>query len=314
MVHKPSEPAPILLITYKRAEYIDIILNILISSGVKKIYVASNAPKNDSEYEVDAVLNCREKIKSYEDKIDIEKRFLKEHLQVNESIISAIDWFFSNVERGIILEDDIIPSRDFLFFSTAMLEKYEYNSRVMHIAGMTYVEAPNQISSYHFVDAGGIWGWATWQDKWKNIHNYRKIIEAELARKILEFKFKNASRCLYKHYLTLLKECESNNNPSWDYRWIIVRLTLDSINIMPCKNLVRNVGFADAMAENTKYKNNFFQSLEVSGLNWPLIEPSEVCIDHDFSIKNLKMVFDCTFLGVFKRKVKEIIKRTLLQR
>ena len=46
----------------------------------------------------------------------------------------AIDWFFENVESGIILEDDIVPEIEFLEFCNFYLEEYKNDKEFFQLA------------------------------------------------------------------------------------------------------------------------------------------------------------------------------------
>ena len=77
-------------------------------------------------------------------------------------------WFFSEVEKGIILEDDIIPNKDFFDFMGVMLNHYQSNAHVISISGCTlgYNLKTVEVFGSKIMN---MWGWATWADRFNQI-------------------------------------------------------------------------------------------------------------------------------------------------
>ena len=61
--------------------------------------------------------------------------FQNKNLGCRKGVTAGIDWFFSNEEMGIILEDDCIPSLSFFQFCDQMLLEYQFNEKVFMISG-----------------------------------------------------------------------------------------------------------------------------------------------------------------------------------
>ena len=129
---------PVLLITYRRSKNISKQIDKLISTGFKDIYIYSNCWR-DLQKDKAAVENTREIILSYykEYKKKININFSKSHLTVDKSITSAINWFFSNVNYGIILEDDIQIEPLGLRFLSLGLEYYKNYKNIASITAFT---------------------------------------------------------------------------------------------------------------------------------------------------------------------------------
>ena len=97
----------ILLITYRRAAYIAETINELADNNTE-IFVYSNAwNEENSKFDV---LQTRSIIEAKVREGKVQHTYFRDNnLPVEKSIPTAIDWFFSNVEKGVILEDDCIP-------------------------------------------------------------------------------------------------------------------------------------------------------------------------------------------------------------
>ena len=71
---------------------------------------------------------------------------------------------WSNVDRCIFLEDDIIPSISFFRFCAELLEHYKDDQRIECICGMNHLGRCDDVhSDYFFARQGSIWGTATWR-------------------------------------------------------------------------------------------------------------------------------------------------------
>jgi len=55
---------------------------------------------------------------------DVKTLFRNKNLGCKYAVSGAIDWFFENVEQGIILEDDCLPDPSFFRFCQEMLKEY----------------------------------------------------------------------------------------------------------------------------------------------------------------------------------------------
>ena len=73
---------------------------------------------------------------------EVQTLFQEANLGCGLGVSTAITWFFAKEERGIILEDDIIPdpSRSSRFCAE-LLERYEDDERVFAISGCNFVPA-----------------------------------------------------------------------------------------------------------------------------------------------------------------------------
>ena len=83
--------------------------------GIKKIYAAIDGPKIGQEGS-DLIESTLKKVcAKYDLQLLIWRR--KTNLGLAASVISGIDWFFNLEDEGIIVEDDLVFSPDFVKFS-----------------------------------------------------------------------------------------------------------------------------------------------------------------------------------------------------
>lgn len=89
----------------------------------------------------------------------------------NVNTYTALAAGFEQADRVIALEDDTVPSRDFLRFALWGLDTYADDAGVFSICG--YQRTPPEEMSFRdqvirerwFTP----WGWATWRDRWDSV-------------------------------------------------------------------------------------------------------------------------------------------------
>ena len=80
----------------------------------KKLYVACDGSRNTIESKL--VNEVREIIKNITWPCELKTLFRNNNLGCKLAVSNAIDWFFENEEKGIILEDDCLPHINFFIF------------------------------------------------------------------------------------------------------------------------------------------------------------------------------------------------------
>ena len=143
---------PILVIAFNRPDHLRILIDRLRELQPKKIYFAVDGPRKENDTDADTVGQCKDLAHSIDWDCEGLTNFQESNLCCGLGVSTAITWFFGNEERGIILEDDIIPDPSFFSFCAELLERHERDPEVFAISGCNFVP-PNQIStsgSYRF--------------------------------------------------------------------------------------------------------------------------------------------------------------------
>tara|TARA_B100000795_G_scaffold264712_1_gene245542 strand:+ start:590 stop:1609 length:1020 start_codon:yes stop_codon:yes gene_type:complete len=279
----------VLLLTFNRLDTTKEIFESIRKARVPRLYISSDAPRPEIEGEVEMVEIVRDYLTSSVDwPCEVKVRFNEVNLGCKVGCTSAIDWFFKTEEMGIILEDDCLPSQSFFWYCEEVLEKFKDDKRVMHVAGMTYVEKPNnyQNYSYHFCRVGGVWGWATWRRAWKlyeyEMDSYLQAKEEKLFNDLL------LGQSALKRLLLKWFEGSYGTDSTWDFQWTYSKIINSSINVMPSKNLIRNIGHGHSEATHTKNKNFRYSEMELNELSFPLNHPKFIVVDRVFDHLNFK--------------------------
>ena len=298
---------PILFLIFNRLNTTQQVFNEIKKAKPTKLFVAADGPREDKEGEIEKCQVARDIIKQVDWDCEVKTLFRDKNLGCKIAVSSAIDWFFENVEEGIILEDDCLPSQSFFWFCQELLEKYRNDTRIMHIAGMTYVEKKNNINnySYHFARVGGIWGWATWRRAWKLYEPEMKSWPEAQKENILKDLFIGEKQ-LYSLYKSWFREAYRNIY-TWDYQWTYTKLIHSSINIMPQKNLITNIGF-NTDATHTSEEKSRFEKMKKYELDFPLNHPKFIVVDKKFNYQNFKFVIGNKLTGHLKALCRRFYK------
>ena len=107
---------PVLITAFLREEKTLTLFESLVSMGTHRVYISMDKGRNSEEISRQSIF--LEKLKVLGDRYQVVLR-----IRVNQrnqglavSVMTAADWFFQQEEFGVILEDDLVPSRKFLDF------------------------------------------------------------------------------------------------------------------------------------------------------------------------------------------------------
>lgn len=159
---------PVLLIVFNRPDPSAKVFAAIRQARPQRLFVAADGPRENRPGESDLCAQVRNIVTAVDWTCECKTLFQPNNLGCGRAVSTAITWFFDNVERGIILEDDTVPEPSFFPFCTTMLDRYARDERIMHICGSnfqrgkTWGPAPYYLSYYSM-----IWGWATWRRAWK---------------------------------------------------------------------------------------------------------------------------------------------------
>jgi len=150
---------PVLFLIFNRPDTTQKVFDAIREAKPAKLFVAADgarANKPDDELKCSA---SRKIIEMIDWECDLQLLYRDENYGCRIAISSAIDWFFENVDEGIILEDDCLPSKSFFWFCQELLEKFRDDERVMQINGNYYLDGLIEFKeSYYFSALNACWG------------------------------------------------------------------------------------------------------------------------------------------------------------
>lgn len=160
---------PVLVMAFNRPDHLATLLERLREVQPTRVFLAVDGARTGRDGEAERVQACRDLAGTIDWPCEVHTLFQETNLGCGLGVTTAITWFFDQVERGIILEDDIIPDPSFFGFCSELLDRYQDDDRVFCISGSNLVppEALGEPTDpYRFTRVPHIWGWATWRRSW----------------------------------------------------------------------------------------------------------------------------------------------------
>jgi hypothetical protein len=198
------------------------------------------------------------------------------NLGCKRRISSGLDWVFNQVEEAIILEDDCLPDSSFYPYAATLLERYRNESRVAFVGGTNFAPALWRGSaSYRFSIHGGIWGWATWRRAWSANDLTMAMWPGMRRTRWCERVFGQRGGAYIREELDRVF---AGGVDTWDYQWLFAVWSHDWCSVVPCTNLVSNIGHREDGTRTRSVTSNFANRPTVP-LGFPLRHPASVSID-----------------------------------
>ncbi|GAB4002158.1 hemolytic protein HlpA [Spirosoma daeguense] len=272
---------PILFILFNRPQHARRVLDRIREVRPAQLFIAIDGPREGNVKDIEGVKLCVELLNEIDWPCSVIKLIREQNLGCKVAVSSAITWFFSQVEFGIILEDDCLPDKSFFYFSRELLLKYEQDERVMHIGGTKLLSNhPPIYDSYTFSTVCHIWGWATWRRAWKHydmlISDYPKHKESLIKEKV-----KDKSSQLY--WRNIFDQTYRGELDTWDFQWVYCTWINNGLSIIPDRNLITNIGFGELATHTTvdsPFANLQAQSIDI--LQHPSIVEENISISTFF--------------------------------
>ena len=104
----------------------------------KKLFVSADGPRAGKPGEDEKCRLTRDVINKIDWDCELHTNFSESNLGCKRGVTKGINWFFDNVDEGIILEDDCLADPSFFTLCSELLEKYRGDESVMHIGGVNF--------------------------------------------------------------------------------------------------------------------------------------------------------------------------------
>lgn len=263
--------APVLVIGWSRPDFLSQVLRAIVRyGGSRSIYVSIDGPRNESD--VHLIRSCVRVVKDLAESKHITLFVSKENLGPKYGPVSAINWFFEQENAGIILEDDCLPSRAFFTYCDVLLQRHALDDRVGCISG--FRSAPDQDNSqfsYSLVRSIGIWGWATWYDRWKaydlTMHDWPE------QHKVVRQRWRASTVMGARHYWKeILNAAYLGLIPTWDYQWVYACWKNEMTACVPSHSLIENLDTEEYRIWGSRH---FDESSIFKELEWRSLLPSQ---------------------------------------
>jgi hypothetical protein len=280
-------PTPILFIVFNRPSETREVFNKICQIKPQFLYIVADGPRPHKETDKAKCAEVRSIVSNINWECEVQYLFREENLGCGKSVSNGITWFFSQVEEGIILEDDCVPDSSFFNYCSILLEYYRHDERIMHIGGLNHQNGIKRTEySYYFSSWVHIWGWASWRRAWEKfeykIHgtSYKLFLKPEF-RKLYQLSFRE----MLHWWICFERTAELN---AWGYQWIYTVLKSGGLAIVPEKNLIKNIGFTEDATHTTT--SSALGQMQLSAIEKirhpPIVELCREADKHTFQFYN----------------------------
>ena len=273
----PDDEIPVLLTIFNRPDKTRAVMENLRQIKPKWLYIAADGPRCDFPQDIEKCRLARLEATIVDWPCEIKTRFLDDNIGCDPSVSSAINWFFQNIEYGIIIEDDCIVHPHFFAFCGELFVRYSDDERIMQISSLSPYAARENPYDYHFsrmFRCSG--GWGTWRRAWKHFSSDMRRYSDKEALAILKAYYPNHSKCLNEY--RQFQKFKMGSLNYWDFQWNMACIAQNGLSIVPEGNMMVNIGF-DEESTHTQHMHPIFENLQTQPLRFPLLHPPFVYAD-----------------------------------
>lgn len=239
-----AEPVPVALFVYRRWAQLPRTLECLRASGIERLYVFSDGPKDAAD--AADVAAVRDLIASLE---WIEPAAVVAHpgnVGLSGSIRAGLDWLFESHEAAIVVEDDICVAPEFYDYARLTLGHYRDAARIAGITGLRYPFDRGAFGGYAYdvflSPRFSSWGWATWRDRWQAFTFDTSVLRGQLAARA-DLRSERAGADM--PWMIERAVVEESLTGSWDVACAANMLLHDQYFVTPTWNMVENSGLTE---------------------------------------------------------------------
>jgi glycosyltransferase involved in cell wall biosynthesis len=255
--------APVALFVYNRPDHAKATLDALkrnVLASNTKLFVFSDGAKTKGESDsVEAVRKLVLEVVGFSSVTLVERH---ENMGLARSIISGVTELLDQFDKVIVLEDDLVTSRNFLAYMNDALSHYQYDQHAFSVTGHTFPEKFLRIPKGYAYDtyAGyrcSSWSWGTWRDRWQRIDWGMGYFPSFCKDHDAQHKFNRGGQDMTES----LRMQYAEEIDSWAIRFCYAHYINEMRCIYPTKTLVRNIGLDCSGTHSTP--NPRFQHLSL---------------------------------------------------
>lgn len=234
--------APIVLFVHDRPDHTRRTLEALSANdgaGDSELFVYADGPKTpDREEDVRRVRDYVRSVSGFRSLTLIER---ERNLGLANSVIAGVSEVLERSPAVVVMEDDLLTSRNFLAFVNAALQTYEGRPDVFSVTGYNY---PLEIPPAYREDAylsyrSSSWGWGTWPDRWARVDwavtDYEEFLHDDRAQEL----FRRGGDDLP----AMLAAQMDGRLDSWSIRFDYAHAKHEAFCVHPVVSKVENIGF-----------------------------------------------------------------------
>jgi hypothetical protein len=295
---------PVLMIVFNRPDHTSKVFERIREAQPRRLFVAADGARKGNASDAESTAETRRIATTVDWPCEVRTLFRDENLGCKTAIKTCLDWYFEQVEEGIVLEDDCVPEPTFFRYAAELLDKYRHDDRIATIAGTNYLlESQKFDSSYYFTKYLFVWGWASWRRVWRQydfkMASWPKFRDEGRLHRV----FPNVRSLRYWTWIFDRTHDETLN--AYDYQFFYSQMVNNRMSIAPARNLVSNIGWGSG-STNTSYRNPEME-MATYPMEFPLREPAFMVPDERAD----QFTEELIFAKPLSRKVRNRLRRMI---
>jgi hypothetical protein len=298
-----SDFAPIVLFVYNRLDHTRRTLEALATNPLaieSDLIIYADGPKKPEHQDsVQAVREFVRNVVGFKSIAIVERAA---NLGLANSIIAGVSEVCAARGRAIVVEDDLVVSRDFLTFLNAGLDRYQNEESVLQISGYSYPAHDRSTSQSFFLPMVSCWGWATWSRAWAEFDSGMSALTRLDGDSVARRRFNVDDT--YDYYGMACQQ-RSGKIDSWGIRWQLSLFARGGLVLYPRGSLVYNSG-TDAsgthgMGQTAFQREPGSRIYEIGPMTWP----ATIATD-DLAMGQVKQLLRANRPGVLRRIIERL--------
>lgn len=238
---KPLVDVSVLLVFFARPEQFKQVFSQVKIAKPTRLFLYQDGPRVDHPDDIENINKCRKIAEDIDWECEVHRLYQEKNVGCDPSGYIAHTWAFSNTDKCIVLEDDVVPSISFFTFAKEMLDRYENDERVSIITGLNLEECSADVPyDYFFSSCTSIWGWASWRrvvSKWDSNYN---ILTDSFNKMQLECIIKQKGHM--KNFIRMAEQHKKSGKAHFESILLINQYMNSGLTIVPTKNMITNIG------------------------------------------------------------------------
>lgn len=291
---------PVLILFFNRRETVLTLIENLSKVKPGKLYLSSDGGRNiEEKNRVEKIRT--EVLNAITWQCDVHTNFNTHNLGCKLAVDNAVQWFFSQVNEGVVLEDDCIPSPAFFDYVTKCLETYRDNKQVATIGGRRESTSSSN-DGITFSSKFFCWGWASWSDRITPVDvefGYQPLLPSSVTQGLSFWESRHV-----KGIHSLMLDGIVN---SWAYSYDLAFRSSGQVHVVPPKNFISNIGIGQGTHDTGARKD----SVKVIDEAFNAEVPTIINVNRCYMDEYFKSTYGLckTLLFPYASKIKKIQKK-----
>lgn len=278
---------PVAIFVYNRTLHLPAIFRAIIAARPPLVFVVADGARAN-QLDREQVALVRRMVDEADWPCPVRRLYADDNLGCTRRFLTGIDRIFTETDRAIFLEDDVIASDSFFRFCDQLLNTYRSDPEIMMISGINALdEWPTGGDSHFFSALGSAQAWASWSRAWSAVAEAREAWSAAAVRARVQASLADDEQFAARDRIYRLPPDSSRN--SWDYRWALARQMRGGLAAVPCKSLAVHAGH-DPSAVHVQRPNIVESLVRLHEADFPLRYPHAITPDRDYD----RLLFEVT--------------------